>query len=187
MLRGEWRRSLFYPVLMSLGVGGLASCAEPPTPPPPLVAVAPVRILPPPLHPRRVLPHPAHKPEPPSDSAVPPEGPAPEAGDAAAAIVEPEAAAHPPAPAEPPPAPRELIGLDQAAAKRLFGAAAEQSEQPPATVWRYRSATCGLDLYFYLDLRSGHMRTLHYAFNGDAADPTGRQNCLKSLVVTRRT
>jgi outer membrane biosynthesis protein TonB len=178
----EWRRWLLYPALVSLGLGMLASCAEEPPPPPPKVAVAPVLPPPPPPRPHRVLQHPSHKPAPPPE----PESPVPESGDTAAAIVEPDAATHPPAPA-PVPRSQELIGLDQTAVKRLFGAAAEQSDQPPATVWRYRSATCGLDFYFYLDLRSGQMRTLHYTFNGDAADPAGRQNCLKSLVVTRGT
>jgi hypothetical protein len=83
-----------------------------------------------------------------------------------------------------PPQTGELIGLDQPAATRLFGPAPERSEEPPATVWRYKSATCELDLFFYLDLRSGRMRTLHYALKGDGAD-TGRQDCLRSLAVAR--
>ena len=78
----------------------------------------------------------------------------------------------------------ELIGLDQRAATQLFGIAAERSEKPPATIWRWRSATCELDLYFYLDLRSGQMRSLHYVFKGGA---TGQENCLKSLAVATRS
>ena len=77
----------------------------------------------------------------------------------------------------------DLIGLDQQAATRLFGTAAERSEKPPATILRWRSATCELDLYFYLDLRSGRMRSLHYVFKGDAA---GQEECLKSLSVAAR-
>jgi len=77
----------------------------------------------------------------------------------------------------------ELIGLDQPAATRLFGTAAERSEEAPATIWRYKTANCELDLFFYLDLRSGRMRTLHYAFKGDAADSAHRQNCLKDLAT----
>jgi hypothetical protein len=100
----------------------------------------------------------------------------------------------PPEPAEsrpssavaPPPQAKELIGLDQPAATRLFGTAVERTEEPPATIWRYKAATCELDLFFYLDLRSGRMRTLHYAFKGDAADSAGHQNCLRELVAARR-
>jgi hypothetical protein len=97
-------------------------------------------------------------------------------------------AAGPPAPANPagsPPSHIELIGLDQPAATRLFGPAAERSEEPPATVWRYKSATCELDLFFYLDLRSGRMRTLHYALKGGTSDAAQRQNCLRSLIAAR--
>ena len=84
-----------------------------------------------------------------------------------------------------PPKASELIGMDQPAATRLFGAAAERSEQPPATVWRYKNATCELDLFFYLDLRSGRMRTLHYALKGDGADASGGQDCLRTLLAAR--
>ncbi len=75
-------------------------------------------------------------------------------------MIAPEPAGPGPRPAvAPPPQAKELIGLDQTAATRLFGAAAERTEEPPATVWRYKTATCELDLFFYLDLRSG--RTNH--------------------------
>jgi hypothetical protein len=84
-----------------------------------------------------------------------------------------------------PPKTSELIGLDQPAAMRLFGPAAERSEEPPATVWRYKTASCELDLFFYLDLRSGEMRTLHYTLKGDGAVMNRRQDCLRSLVATR--
>ncbi len=64
-----------------------------------------------------------------------------------------------------------------------MGAAAEHFEKPPAAVWRYKNATCELDLFFYLDLRSNQMRTLHYALKGDGGDPAGRRDCLESLHV----
>ena len=51
----------------------------------------------------------------------------------------------------------------------MLGATAEQFERPPAMVWRYKNATCELDLFFYLDLRSNRLRTLHYAVKGTAA------------------
>jgi hypothetical protein len=84
-----------------------------------------------------------------------------------------------------PPKTSELIGMDQPAATRLFGAAAERSEEPPATVWRYKNTTCELDLFFYLDLRSGRMRTLHYALKGGGADAARGQDCLRSLLAAR--
>jgi hypothetical protein len=79
----------------------------------------------------------------------------------------------------------ELVGLDQSEVTRVLGAAAEQFERPPAMVWRYKNATCELDLFFYLDLRSNRLRTLHYAVKGDGGDPARRQDCLESLRVAR--
>ena len=79
----------------------------------------------------------------------------------------------------------ELVGLDQPEVTRLLGAAAEQFERPPAMVWRYKNATCELDLFFYLDLRSNRLRTLHYAVKGDGGNPARRQDCLESLHVAR--
>jgi hypothetical protein len=61
----------------------------------------------------------------------------------------------------------------------------EKLEQPPATVWRYKTASCELDLFFYLDLRSGRMRTLHYSFRGESAEGARRQECLRSLIASR--
>jgi len=52
-------------------------------------------------------------------------------------------------------------------------------------VWRYKNTTCELDLFFYLDLRSNRMRTLHYAVRGNSGDPANRQDCLESLRVAR--
>jgi len=108
------------------------------------------------------------------------------------ASVSPPPFARPARKPKPPPAtdsslPRasELIGLDQPGATRLLGTAAEQFEKPPATVWRYKNATCELDLFFYLDLRSNQMRTLYYAVKGDGGDPARKQDCLESLHLAR--
>lgn len=89
---------------------------------------------------------------------------------------------------EPPPhipPPRDLVGLEERDAVRLFGTAAERSEEAPATVWRYKIDNCELDLYFYLDLKSGRMRALRYAFGGDATDPTSQQDCLRAIAEAR--
>ena len=80
---------------------------------------------------------------------------------------------------------RGLVGLDQPEVTRVLGAATEQFEQPPAMVWRYKNATCELDLFFYLDLHSNRMRTLHYAAKGDGGDPARQQDCVESLRVAR--
>jgi hypothetical protein len=81
----------------------------------------------------------------------------------------------------------ELVGLDQSAATRLFGHATERTEEPPATVWRYKTADCELDLFFYLDLRSGQMRTLRYALKNRGGNQAQQQDCLRSLIESRRS
>lgn len=187
-------RRLFYPALISIGIGMLASCAEIlPPPAPRTVAALRPRTLPFAPTPRRrtAFPVPKRKPAPPArNDAAAADTPAAVAM-AAPGTSEPEApAAGPVAPApEPAPAPQAsaLVGLDEPAAAHLLGTATEQSTQPPATVWRYRNATCELDLFFYLDLRSGKMRALHYKFKGDPANPDGQRDCLRSLVVVRRS
>lgn len=175
-------RRRLYPALMSVGLGTLVSCAEIPAAPPRLVAATvPYRYSPAPPPPlRRQFPVPARKPAPP----LPNEGAPADTGEANVAMAESGPAVNT-AQAVMPPHASELVGLDQPAAKRLFGTAAEHSVVPPATVWRYRNATCELDLFFYLDLRSGKMRALHYTFKGDDGDPDGQQDCLRSLVVAR--
>ena len=148
-------------------------------PPPSLSVELPAHVPP--------VPRPAHKPNPPPSN------------DEAVAMTAENAAAQPSSrrpgsePVSPSPGPTpspslqtsELIGLDQPAATRLFGPAKERSEQPPATVWRYKNASCELDLFFYLDLNSGSMRTLHYSLKGDGGDATRKMDCLKSFLVAR--
>ena len=171
------------------------SCVEQQPPPPQVTATIQPPQQPAPKMPSLVVPRPVHKPSPPQATENPPaEGPSPKADEGALAMIPPEPARPVPSPAvasppqsavAPPPQVKELIGLDQPAATHLFGAAVERAEEPPASVWRYKTATCELDLFFYLDLRTGRMRTLHYTFKGDTADSTARQNCLRDLAAAR--
>jgi hypothetical protein len=200
LMRAGRRGLLLYPALLSLGAGVLGSCVSERAPPlqssvvgRPVPQETPV--------PPQAAPRPARKPVPPppiEDAASATGGGEP------LALIEPKPPVVQPTPETPSqprdPAPvstspsatapipsqtTELVGLDQPTATRLFGPAAERSEEPPATVWRYKNAICELDLFFYLDLRSGRMRTLHYALRGDAANAARRQDCLRSLAASR--
>jgi hypothetical protein len=175
-----WRHRLFLPALLGLGARALVSCGvEQVQPAPQTAAVQPVPQPAPVILPRRpAVTHPTRKPTPPPAA----DGQGSESDDQALAPIGPEAVGPPAVTA---PHATELIGLDEAAATRLLGEASERAERSPGTIWRYKTAACELDLYFYLDLRSGRMRTLHYAFKGDAADPAKRQNCLRDLVAAR--
>lgn len=199
LTKRQRRYYLLYPALFGLGAGALASCATEINPAPQAAAVRPSPPPPEISTGLRNVPRPARKPTPP-----PPAGSsAPDAGERALAMTEPQPSvssaltepATPPTaaagsavsagPAGSLPSHVELIGLDQPTATRLFGATAEQSEEPPATVWRYKNATCELDLFFYLDLRSGRMRTLHYALKDDSGGAAQTQNCVRSLIASR--
>jgi hypothetical protein len=187
---------LLYPALLGLGAITLASCVGEESRPPRAAALHPVPPPPETLGRLSTVPRPARKPTPP-----PPTDEADRAtGGEAVAMTEPRSSEGTPAseptssaaeaaasanPAGALPSHVELIGLDQPAATRLFGPAAERSEEPPATVWRYKSGICELDLFFYLDLRSGRLRTLHYALKDGSNDAAQRQNCLRSLIASR--
>jgi hypothetical protein len=161
------QHTLVIPLVASLAIGALGACARPEPAQPQAASVeAPAAAQPP--KPRPLVPRPPRKPAPPGEEAAPGDGAAlaPEEGEGRLT----------------PPPVGELIGLDQGGAARLFGEAAERSERPPATVWAYKTADCELDLFFYFDLRSGQMRTLHYAFKGDAGDAVKRQECLRAIV-----
>jgi hypothetical protein len=164
-------RRFGFPMLVGLSVG-MVACAQQPSPAAPQVAA--VQPPPPPAPPPRqwVVPPPPRKPTPPSDNSglESPSGMTPP-------LANPDVVPNPDT--------SNLIGLNEADAIRLFGAAGEKVDAPPATVWRYRGANCELDLMFYLDLHSGEMRTLRYAIKGEPADTAGRRNCLRSLVVAR--
>jgi hypothetical protein len=188
LTKAERRRFFDIPALLGLGVGVLTSCfGREPQPPPPVSAVH--RIAPSPELTARnsIVPRPARKPIAPSSigagsTTLDPDAVAMTQPKPATALPAPENAT---APAPSAPETGELIGLDQSAATRLFGAAAERLEEPPATVWRYKNVNCELDLFFYLDLRSGQMRTLHYALKNEAVDGVSGQDCLRSLVAAR--
>lgn len=126
----------------------------------------------------------AHQPPPPKPVAAVPEAPPPPPPPRPVyrPVPRPQEKPEPP-PRLPPPA--GLVGLEERDAVRFFGNAAERSEEPPATVWRYRTENCELDLYFYLDLKSGRMRALRYAFSGDAIDVTSQEDCLRAIAEKR--
>jgi hypothetical protein len=174
------RDRLLPPALLGLAASVLASCAAWPVQQTAQTAAVQPRPASPPHAP---VPHPARKPTPPPAA---PEQAGSEPSSQLSAAVGPEVA--PPgvgSASDAAPEAHELIGLDEPAATRLLGEAAEQTEQPPAAIWRYRTANCELDLYFYLDVRSGRMRTLHYAFKGDTTDARKRMSCLRELVAAR--
>jgi hypothetical protein len=76
----------------------------------------------------------------------------------------------------------ELVGIDQQGVSELLGPAMMTDSPGPAIVWHYKSSRCELDLVFYMEMRSGQMRTLHYDFKSGAENPQQRQACLKTIM-----
>src|SRR5438270_10906003 len=115
-------------------------------------------------------------------------------GEEASPAAQPEAEAQQDQPPQPPapqtafavPSSADLVGLDQQRAVALLGPAAQTDTGSPATVWHYKSGRCALDLAFYMEMRSGRMRSLHYDFKGEAANPEQRRACLKSIIEENR-
>jgi hypothetical protein len=158
----------------------LAACAaEKPYTPGPFaqdVRSGPRKVAP--RHPRPVT-HPTQPATIPGVEAAAPAAPQPEAE-----AVEAQPAASQSAYAVPSSA--DLVGLDQQRAVALLGPAAQTDTGSPATVWHYKSGRCELDLAFYMEMRSGRMRSLHYDFKGEAASPEQRRACLKSIIEENR-
>jgi hypothetical protein len=157
-----------------LGLLALAGCSEPPppAPPPPLEAAAPIEPPPPPQP-----PPPPRKPAPPgSVQAVEPSTPT------ETARIEPSQRE-----SSSPGNPERLIGLDQPQTEALLGLPSERRQAAPATIWRYASRTCDLEVYFYLDLQSQVMRALHYEVRThESADPAPNR-CFAELVAEHQT
>ena len=127
-------------------------------------------------HPTAVVPRPARKPQPPTKAAAAAARAKPGAGMPTAPAALPSAAL----PASG--APDTLVGLDARAATALLGPPAETEEHPPATIWRYRGGGCTLELVFYLDGRSGELRSLREDLRGAGGDPDRRKACLHAIA-----
>jgi hypothetical protein len=80
-------------------------------------------------------------------------------------------------------APEALRGMGPEEVIAALGDPWQRAESPPATVWRYVTRACELDLYFYLDLQSKVTRVLDLDFR--PAD-FGGERCLEQLAAERR-
>jgi hypothetical protein len=77
--------------------------------------------------------------------------------------------------------PEKLVGLSQDETRRLFGNPSAMRDEPPAVIWTYGSAGCGLEISFYLDLASQTFKALTYDLKPNG--PKGLQGgaCVASL------
>lgn len=63
----------------------------------------------------------------------------------------------------------ELVGKSQTEVTALIGAPARVEQRAASTVWTYRNAECGLDVFFFLDMATSDERVLTVESTTDAA------------------
>ena len=78
-------------------------------------------------------------------------------------------------------APERLVGKTEDDIRRLIGEPVNVREEPPAVVWSYSSAGCGLSVSFYMDLASQTFRVLTYELKPKPPDGLVGGACLASL------
>ena len=77
--------------------------------------------------------------------------------------------------------PADLVGLTEQKAIQLLGPAKASESRAAAKIWHYQTANCELDLAFYMEMRTGLMRTLHYDFRRGAGTAASQQACLTAI------
>lgn len=93
----------------------------------------------------------------PSDPAAEEEEPQQET---AAASKQPEPVAPAPAETEPVYSAAELVGKSQSEVAALIGNPAQVEQRAASTVWTYRGDSCGLDVFFFIDMATSDERVL---------------------------
>ena len=78
-------------------------------------------------------------------------------------------------------APQALIGMDQNAAMDLLGKTPDVRVESTATVWKYQTDDCRLELYFYLELPSQTYRALTYDLKTANPSDYATRSCLSVI------
>jgi hypothetical protein len=129
--------------------------------------------------------------EPAAPVTAPPAAPKPAAGTHTANLGQaPPAGAPLPRPA-PEPFPMQLdpgilIGLAPEQAELMMGRPTEVRDEPPATVWAYKSGDCTLEVFFYQEVETRQPRALAYHVEGKDQSDTAKQACFSRIRMARR-
>jgi len=65
----------------------------------------------------------------------------------------------------------ELVGKSQSEVAALIGNPAQVEQRAASTVWTYRGESCGLDVFFFLDMSTSDERVLTVESRTDKPDP----------------
>ncbi|MFC3673986.1 hypothetical protein [Ferrovibrio xuzhouensis] len=74
-----------------------------------------------------------------------------------------------------------LVGLNADQLRGMLGSPAEQEQEPPAEVWRYRYGRCTLDISLYPDVHTNTLHSLSYEVNGDDGTDQSKRQCTARL------
>lgn len=131
----------------------------------------------------------------PTTAEAPPIQPAPTPSPTPAPPHETASAPPPPPPSpvpreRPPPTPdfdpAKLVGLDKDQTLATLGQPSATREQPPATVWTYKTRECAIDVFFYMDIATRQFRVLTTEVTTDLKSADARRNCLNRLRAASR-
>jgi len=81
--------------------------------------------------------------------------------------------------------PKRLVGLTREQVTALIGPPRGVSDNPPATVWAYRTEGCSLDVMFYMDLGTRTFRALAYEVKSDGSPRLAEPECLGRIRAAR--
>lgn len=76
--------------------------------------------------------------------------------------------------------PKELLGLDHTALRRVLGKPTQMRNETIAQVWQYVTGDCVVDLYLYD--QDGALKVTYVEARSRSAEPTPTTRCLKSLL-----
>jgi hypothetical protein len=65
----------------------------------------------------------------------------------------------------------ELVGKSQSEVAALIGNPTQVEQRAASTVWTYRGESCGLDVFFFLDMSTSDERVLTVESRAEATDP----------------
>jgi hypothetical protein len=82
--------------------------------------------------------------------------------------------------------PKRLIGLDQSQTAQWLGEPDQRIDGLPATIWRYLTRNCQVDVYFYLDLQGRQWQVLHFDVTSDYIDGRRSERCFRQIVDEHR-
>jgi hypothetical protein len=74
--------------------------------------------------------------------------------------------------------PKSLVGLNQEATVALLGKTTDVRTESTATVWKYRTEDCELEVFFYLEVPSQTYRALTYDLKTAADSDYATRSCL---------